>query len=621
MPGNRPDDAAPGIKKTATRRRQFLGASALALLAGPAAAFKIDFQDPEIKAYLDSTVSVSSAMRVESAKHPSFVASGNWSVFNDAGDIYSTPLTYLGELSIAKGDYGFFARFKYLYDYTLNSKDCDNCFGRTTAGGMDGVPEGAQDAANKATLLDAFAYGSWTVADRQLAARIGKQVISWGESNIMGGGIATMQSPEDVNGRVTPGSEVKERLLPQETLWGSFDLTDNWMVEAYYVWNWRPSIFISPGTLFSPFDYIGPGFNPDLSLPGVEYRGHDFADRGGQWGLATRFVIESMNSAELGLYWVRSHAFIPHLQADFDPTGVGPLSPVSNLQLGPVSYRSVFPEDQNTYAISLSGELGTTGLSYGTELNLRENFYDTRQCMNNFGLTGIAGGLGVLGRANATGGAAAVAAALPGAQAIAQASSPQQPGCGVGSSNTWMWLGNLVSSTGGGPFGADKQNYVFDWALSWIDDLDHLDPTDRIDGENRRITLANANAAIAAGVRGNALAQVGTLVDPGRFKGVDQLDRPITPFAWGYTAVASFEYNNLFWNLNVKPRFVFAHGVEGYTPFNSGALVENQRTGVVGVTFEYLSSTSLDLAYTTWLGTAGVWDDRDNIAATFKYSF
>ncbi|MBK6961321.1 MAG: DUF1302 family protein [Gammaproteobacteria bacterium] len=108
-----------------------------------------------------------------------------------------------------------------------------------------------------------------------------------------------MQSPEDVNGRVTPGSEVRRFAAPGNVV-GSFDLTDNWMVEAYYVWNWRPSIFISPGTLFSPFDYIGPGFNPDLSLPGVEYRGHDFADRGGQWGLATRFVIESMNSAELG---------------------------------------------------------------------------------------------------------------------------------------------------------------------------------------------------------------------------------------------------------------------------------------------------------------------------------
>jgi hypothetical protein len=591
-----------------------LGASALALLAGPAAAFKIDFQDPEIKAYLDSTVTAATAMRVQSAKHPTFQASGNWNIFNDAGDIYSTPLTYLGELSIAKGNYGFFTRFKYLYDYTLNSKDCDNCFGRTPGGTLDGVPDGSQDAANKATLLDAFVYGAWTVADRQLAVRAGKQVVSWGESNIMGGGIATMQSPQDVNGLVTPGSEVKERLLPQEMLWGSYDLTDNWMLEGYYVWNWRPSIFISVGTLFSPFDFLGPGFNPDLSFPGVEYRGHDYPDRGGQWGLATRFVIESMNSAELGLYWTRSHAFIPHLQADFDPSGVGPLAPISNLGLGPVSYKSVYPEDQDTYAISLTGELGTTGLSYGTEFNMREDFFDTRQCMNNFGLTGVAGGLGVLGRGGS----------LAAAQATAQALSPTAPAqsgdCGVGNSNVYMWLGNLVMSTGGGPFGADRQSYVFDVALSWIDSLRDGDPTDRINGENARLSLAAATAADPARA-GNTTAQAGTLVDPGRFKGVDQLDRPITPFAWGYTAVASFEYNNLFWNLNVKPRFVFAHGVEGYTPFNSGAIVENQRTVVYGVTFEYLSSTSLDLAFTTWLGSAGVWDDRDNIAATFKYSF
>ena len=55
-----------------------LGASALALLAAPAAAFKIDFQDPEIKAYLDSTVTAATSMRVQSAKHPTFSASGNW---------------------------------------------------------------------------------------------------------------------------------------------------------------------------------------------------------------------------------------------------------------------------------------------------------------------------------------------------------------------------------------------------------------------------------------------------------------------------------------------------------------------------------------------------------------
>ena len=577
-------------------------------LAAPASAFRLDFSDPEVEAYLDSTVTVASAMRTRGANHPTFQASGNWNIFNDAGDIYSTPLTYLGEFGMSKGDYGFFSRFKYIYDYTLNSKDCDNCFGRTPSGTLDGVPDGTQDAFNKFSLLDAFVFGSWDLGGHALSARVGKQVISWGESNIMGGGISNTQAPEDVNGRVTPGAEVKERLLPQETVWASYDLTDTWNVEAYYIWNWRPSTFIAVGTLFSPFDFLGPGFNPDLSLPGVAHAGHDYADRGGQWGLGTRFIIESWNSAELGLFWTRSHSFIPYLQADFDPTGVGPLAPLSNLGLGAMSYQTVYAQDQDTYAISLGGELGKTGLSFGTEFNLRENFVDTRQCMNGFGLAGISAGLGVLGRGGS----------LAAAQGTAQALSPQAAGCDVGASNTWMWLGNIVMSEGGGPFGADRQSYVFDVALSWIDDLDHGDPTDR-----RNLTPLSAAAAAAADPAraGNTSAQAGTLVDPGRFKGVDALDRPLTPFAWGYTAVASFEYNNLFWNLNVKPRFVFAHGVEGYTPFTSGALVENQRTAAVGVAFEYLSSTSLDIAHTWWLGSAGVWDDRDNIAITFKYSF
>ena len=184
-----------------------------------------------------------------------------------------------------------------------------------------------------------------------------------------------------------------------------------------------------------------------------------------------------------------------------------------------------------------------------------------------------------------------------------------------------MWLGNIVSATGGDPFGANRQIYIFDVAMSWIDNLRDGDPTDRINDNSDRVSLAAAQAALAAGVRGNALAQVGTLVDPGRYKGVDALDRPITSFAWGYSAIATYEYNNLFWNLNVKPRFVFIHDVEGYTPFASGALVENQRTAVVGVAFEYQRLASLDLAYTTWLGTANVWDDRDNLSLTFKYSF
>ncbi|HCO59630.1 MAG TPA: hypothetical protein DIT58_05500, partial [Porticoccaceae bacterium] len=49
--------------------------------------------------------------------------------------------------------------------------------------------------------------------------RVGKQVVNWGESNIMGGGLSTVINPSDLAKTTTPGTEVKERLLPQEMVY------------------------------------------------------------------------------------------------------------------------------------------------------------------------------------------------------------------------------------------------------------------------------------------------------------------------------------------------------------------------------------------------------------------
>ncbi|MBV1931268.1 MAG: DUF1302 domain-containing protein, partial [Porticoccaceae bacterium] len=343
------------------------------------------------------------------------------------------------------------------------------------------------------------------------------------------------------------------RLLPQEMLYMAYDFSDNTSAEAYYVWNWRRSQFLPVGSMFSPFDYLGQGFNPYLANPIFDKRGSDKPDRGGQWGLALHHILEDYNDMDFGVYWVRSHAFQPFLQANVDPAS-----------LTGFSYHEAFAEDQDTYAVSLNGEIGDTGISFQSEVNLKENFWDTRQCQNFFGLVG----------------------------------TPTYPdiggvdGCEASESNVYTWLGNLTYSIGGGPFGADKQSYLFDWAGVWIDGLNQGDPTDK----------ADARLALKA-------------------PGVDQLDRFITDFAWGYTIVAAYEYNNVFWAVNVKPTFVWVHNVEGYTPFNNTALVENQRTVKVGVTFDYQSQMSLELAATWWPGKEGTWSDRDNVSAIFKYSF
>jgi len=547
---------------------------ALALAATQAHAFELKFDDKSWKGYIDSTFTASAAMRVQGAdpSGQTSIATGNQSVFNDAGDVYSSPLSLLTEVGLQKDNYGFFSRFNYTYDYTIMQKDCTNCAAPVGAPSVAGIaagaprPNGIDDdgqvtAGNKFRVLDFFVYGGWDLGDHPANLRVGKQVVNWGESNIIGGGISQMQNPIDLGKTTVPGTEVKETLMPQEMVYGSIGLTDNVTLESYYVWNWRNTVFIPVGTLFSPFDFIGDGYNPALApIPGASFVGRNEPD-GGQWGVALHTIIDSMNGADFGMYWVRSHAFVPTVAVN--PAKGG--------------YEWFYAENQDTYAISLSGEIpGTLGLSFQTELNFRPNYYDTRDCQNiNFGLIGTP--------------ATAPYVISPNSDTRVSA------GCDQGAGDAWTWIGNLTRSSGTEFLDADKLNLVLDVQVQKIDNLHSNDPTDRL--------------------------QTRSPVDRGNFPGVDALNRPITDFSWGYVAVAGLEYNNVFANINVLPTLVWIHNVNGYEPFSTGSLVEEQRTIRTSVLFTYLSSTSLEFAYSKFVGSAGVNDDRDNVSAIFKYSF
>ena len=547
-------------------------------------AFEIKFDNPNLSGFVDTTVTASVAITTTNGIQRFSPASGRLNVFENAGEVYSAPLSFITDAGIRWGNWGVFTRFGYLYDFEImdGSNKCTNCGGnplldRTPAGALDGIPEGARNEYNAFTLYDLFIYGDLYIADYMASLRIGKQVVNWGESNIMGGGISSAINPEDLAKRTTPGTEVKERLLPQEMVYFNLGLTDNTSLEAYYIWNWRRTQFVPVGTYFSPFDFLGQGFNPDLSVPGVEKRGSDKPDRGGQWGVAIHHIFESLNDMDLGLYWVRSHASNPYLQANFDPAGPGVIPGLFT------TYHEVFSEDQDTYAISLSGEVFQTGVSFQTELNLREDFWDTRECQNFFGLAGILGAIG--------------AAPFPVAWTPGYPETGGVPGCENENNDVYTWLGSLTMS-GAGHFGADSHAYVFDWQMQWVDGQDRGDLTDKTPANDANSARLGLNAP-----------------------GLDQLDRFVTDFSWGYTIVAAYTYNDVFLNVNVKPTFVWVHNVEGYQPFNSGALFENQRTVNVGVTFEYQNNMSLNIAHTWWPGREGTWSDRDNVAATFKYSF
>jgi hypothetical protein len=61
--------------------------------------------------------------------------------------------------------------------------------------------------------------------------RLGKQVVSWGESTFIGGGINSI-NPIDVSAFRRPGAEIKEGLIPVNMFYVSQSLTENLSAEG-----------------------------------------------------------------------------------------------------------------------------------------------------------------------------------------------------------------------------------------------------------------------------------------------------------------------------------------------------------------------------------------------------
>jgi len=506
----------------------WLLACVFAFIVSDAQALQLRFEDRDILFFVDSTFTVSAAMRTQTGQQGS--ASGNRQVFSGAGDIYSAPLSLLVDVSGSKGDLGFFSRVSYIYDPVISGKDCSNCYRPTEPMMANGIHNSAQQlAGNKLRLLDLFVFNTWHFGDHPLNIRAGKQVISWGESNIMSGGISQMQNPVDLAKVTTPGTEVKETLMPQESIYAQFGLTENVGIEAYYVWNWRESIFIPTGTFFSPFDLMGAGYNPDIE-PGVPYKGSGVSDEpdGGQWGLSMSTYMESWNGTDLSIYWVRSHAFTPFLAIDDNYHVPDPV--LGGLTIG--GYEKVFSQDQDTYGISVGGLIpGKLGISFQSELNYKPDFFDTRQCAT----------------------------------------------CPTESSDVLTLLGSMSHSANYNFLGSDRVSLILDMQVQKINQLD-----------------SDGRSAFGS---------------------------PISDFSWGYIAVVTLDYQDAFANIKISPSIVWVHDVKGHEPGAAGGLSEDEQAISASVNFSYLSSASLKLTYSTWLGDNGANYDRDNLSMSFKYNF
>src|SRR5690606_28109644 len=109
-------------------------------------------------------------------------------------------------------------RGKYWYDF--ETKDESRLF-------YDIDDHNRKEAAQSsgAQILDAFLYHNYSIGGLPGSVRVGKQVVSWGESTFIGNSINAI-NPIDAAAFRRPGAEVEEGLIPVNFLYLSQSLTD-----------------------------------------------------------------------------------------------------------------------------------------------------------------------------------------------------------------------------------------------------------------------------------------------------------------------------------------------------------------------------------------------------------
>lgn len=228
-------------------RKKYLAAAIPLILAAQANAVEFNFGDVEMS--LDSQLTLGSSWRMEDRDDTLIqgISGADTNAQNDndgdlnfdKGDAFSQVFKGTHDFQISYENFGAFVRGKYWYDAALedgkkavfNDATVDQF---SKADGTAFSDEGASDYAkfSGAQILDAFVYGEFELGEMPLDVRLGKQVLSWGESTFIQGGI-NQTNPFDVSALRRPGAELKEGLIPVNMAFASLGVTENLSAELF----------------------------------------------------------------------------------------------------------------------------------------------------------------------------------------------------------------------------------------------------------------------------------------------------------------------------------------------------------------------------------------------------
>ncbi len=153
-----------------------------------------------------------------------FSVNGDDGNLNYDTGIWSNAFQLTTELEVSYKNFGFFIRGWGFYDY----ENEENSRARTSLG------EPALDrVGTRFELRDAYGWYKFRIGEQPAEVRAGQQVLSWGESTFIQGGINII-NPVDVTALRTPGAELRNGLLPVGLVSGSFALSTHTGIELFY---------------------------------------------------------------------------------------------------------------------------------------------------------------------------------------------------------------------------------------------------------------------------------------------------------------------------------------------------------------------------------------------------
>lgn len=301
--------------------------------ASDALAFEFQSQSGAVTGNWDTTVTYGQAWRVQS-RDCRLIANADGGCgrspniddgdLNYATDLFSRALKASTEVSLRYRNVGAFVRASGLYDFDVMGSPT-----RRTP-----LPNAAIPYVGRyGRLLDAFVYARFHLGSLPGELRVGRQVVSWGESTFIQNGTSVINH-FDVSALRVPGAELKDALLPQNMVNFSMQFSDRWSAQAVYMLHWSPTVPEPDGSYFSTNDFGTPGGNKVvLGFGAFSDQGVDFTALGGslipdfqnvkrapdqnarnsgQGGLAIKYFAPSFNNGtEFGLYFMNYHSRLP----------------------------------------------------------------------------------------------------------------------------------------------------------------------------------------------------------------------------------------------------------------------------------------------------------------------